>query len=452
MVDIKLEFQNWIKIMNKLSIKDPKLFNSINKELIRQQNTLEMIASENFTSSLVMEAVGSVLTNKYAEGYPGKRYYGGCEAVDLAEELACDRARKLFNAEYANVQPHSGSQANMGVYLALLKPGDTVLGLNLAHGGHLTHGSMVNFSGKLYNFISYGVDKKTGRVDFNEVLNLAKKHSPKLIICGGSAYPRFIEFERFYEVAKEVDALLMADIAHPSGLIAADIHPSPWPYCNIVTSTTHKTLRGPRGGLILIGADFENTWGITAPKSGRVKMVSELIDSAIMPGIQGGPLMHAIAGKAIAFKEALDLSFIDYSNQTVINAKTLAKTLLNLDYKIITGGTDTHLILIDLSNKGVSGKKAEIMLEKAGITVNKNMIPFDDKSPMVTSGIRIGTPALTTRGFKEPEMIEIAKLINNVIENIDNQKMIENTRNKVLELCSIFPIYEDKIIHEVSQL
>ena len=438
--------------MEKLNIADPEVFNSIEQEFHRQQNTLEMIASENFTSPNVMEAVGSVLTNKYAEGYPGKRYYGGCDAVDLAENLARDRAKELFQAEYANVQPHSGSQANMGVYLTLLQPGDTVMGLNLSHGGHLTHGSPVNFSGKLYKFISYGVDKNTGRVDFDEVSALAKKHKPKLIVCGGSAYPRFIEFEMFRNIAEDCGAFLMADIAHPSGLVATGIHPSPWPHCHVVTSTTHKTLRGPRGGLILVGKDFENTWGAVAPKSGRVKMVSELIDSAVMPGIQGGPLMHVIAGKAVAFGEALKTPYIQYCEQIVKNAQILAETLLNLDYDIVSGGTDTHLVLIDLTKKGISGKKAEITLEEAGITTNKNMVPFDERSPMVTSGIRIGTPAVTTRGFQENEMVQVANLIDNVIQNIQDETIIKNTRNSVSELCAQFPIYEDFAIDEMPQL
>ncbi len=438
--------------MEKLNIADPEVFNSIEQEFHRQQNTLEMIASENFTSPNVMEAVGSVLTNKYAEGYPGKRYYGGCDAVDLAENLARDRAKELFQAEYANVQPHSGSQANMGVYLTLLQPGDTVMGLNLSHGGHLTHGSPVNFSGKLYKFISYGVDKNTGRVDFDEVSALAKKHKPKLIICGGSAYPRFIEFELFRKIADDCGAFLMADIAHPSGLVATGIHPSPWPHCHVVTSTTHKTLRGPRGGLILVGKDFENTWGAVAPKSGRVKMVSELIDSAVMPGIQGGPLMHVIAGKAVAFGEALKTPYIQYCEQIVKNAQILAETLLNLGYDIVSGGTDTHLVLIDLTKKGISGKKAEITLEEAGITTNKNMVPFDERSPMVTSGIRIGTPAVTTRGFQENEMLQVANLIDNVIQNIQDETIIKNTRNSVSELCAQFPIYEDFAIDEMPQL
>ena len=438
--------------MEKLNIADPEVFNSIEQEFHRQQNTLEMIASENFTSPNVMEAVGSVLTNKYAEGYPGKRYYGGCDAVDLAENLARDRAKELFQAEYANVQPHSGSQANMGVYLTLLQPGDTVMGLNLSHGGHLTHGSPVNFSGKLYKFISYGVDKNTGRVNFDEVSALAKKHKPKLIVCGGSAYPRFIEFELFRQIADDIGALLMADIAHPSGLVATGIHPSPWPHCHVVTSTTHKTLRGPRGGLILVGKDFENTWGAVASKSGRVKMVSELIDSAVMPGIQGGPLMHVIAGKAVAFGEALKTPYIQYCEQIVKNAQILAETLLNLGYDIVSGGTDTHLVLIDLTKKGISGKKAEITLEEAGITTNKNMVPFDERSPMVTSGIRIGTPAVTTRGFQENEMLQVANLIDNVIQNIQDETIIKNTRNSVSELCAQFPIYEDFAIDEMPQL
>jgi len=438
--------------MEKLNIADPEVFNSIEQEFHRQQNTLEMIASENFTSPNVMKAVGSVLTNKYAEGYPGKRYYGGCDAVDLAENLARDRAKELFQAEYANVQPHSGSQANMGVYLTLLQPGDTVMGLNLSHGGHLTHGSPVNFSGKLYQFISYGVDKNTGRVDFDEVSAMAKKHKPKLIVCGGSAYPRFIEFELFRKIADDCGAFLMADIAHPSGLVATGIHPSPWPHCHVVTSTTHKTLRGPRGGLILVGKDFENTWGAVAPKSGRVKMVSELIDSAVMPGIQGGPLMHVIAGKAVAFGEALKTPYIQYCEQIVKNAQILAETLLNLGYDIVSGGTDTHLVLIDLTKKGISGKKAEITLEEAGITTNKNMVPFDERSPMVTSGIRIGTPAVTTRGFQENEMLQVANLIDNVIQNIQDETIIKNTRNSVSELCAQFPIYEDFAIDEMPQL
>ena len=420
---------------------DIKVNEAIQREFFRESNTLEMIASENFTSKAVLDAVGSVLTNKYAEGYPGKRYYGGCEVVDDIENIAIDRAKRLFDTEYANVQPHSGSQANMGVYLTFLNPGDTVLGLNLAHGGHLTHGSPVNFSGKLYNFLSYGVNKNTGRVDFDELYKIAKKHKPKMIICGGSAYPRFIEFERFKEIADYVNAFLMADIAHPSGLIAASLHPSPFPFCDIATTTTHKTLRGPRGGLILMGKDMENTWGVKAPKSGRVKNVSELVDSAIMPGIQGGPLMHVIAGKAVAFKEALDADYKIYCKKIIDNAKTLAEELLSMDYNLISGGTDTHLVLLDLSNKNISGKRAEVLLEDAGITTNKNMIPFDKKSPMVTSGIRLGTPALTTRGMGKNEMKQIAKLINHVIMNVDSVEVSNHVRKEVKELCDDFPLY-----------
>ena len=428
--------------MNKnLKKTDPQLFNAINEELLRERNTLEMIASENFTSQNVLDTVGSVLTNKYAEGYPGRRYYGGCEAVDKIENLAKDRLKKLFKAEYTNVQPHSGSQANMGVYLTFLNVGDTVMGLDLSHGGHLTHGSKVNFSGKLYNFISYGLDRKTGRVDFDDVLNKAKKYSPKMIICGGSAYPRQIEFEKFKEVADTVSAYLMADIAHPSGLIASGLHPSPWPYCDVVTSTTHKTLRGPRGGIIMVGKDFENSWGVVAPKSGRVKMISELLDSSIMPGIQGGPLMHVIAAKAVAFSEALKPSFHKYCQHIISNASTLAEEMKMRDYKLISDGTDTHLILIDLTDKNISGKKAEKKLEAAGITTNKNMVPFDERSPMITSGIRIGTPALTTRGMRKNEMIFIAELIDRVIQNHDNDSVIIQVNKEVKSLCDSFKLY-----------
>ena len=427
--------------IDKLKEYDLKLWSSISEELDRERNTLEMIASENFTSPYVLDVVGSVLTNKYAEGYPGRRYYGGCEAVDKVENLAKERLKKLFNAEYANVQPHSGSQANMGVYFTILNPGDTVMGLNLAHGGHLTHGSHVNFSGKLYNFISYGVDQKTGRVDFSEVNKLAKKHKPKLIICGGSAYPRFIEFSQFKEIANSVNAYLMADIAHPSGLVASGLHPSPWPFCDFVTSTTHKTLRGPRGGIILVGKDVPNNLGVVAPKSGRVKMISELLDSSIMPGIQGGPLMHVIAGKALAFGEALKPDFKKYCSNIISNAKILADELIKKDYNIISGGTDTHLVLIDLTNKNITGKIAEQRLELAGITTNKNMIPFDKKSPMITSGIRIGTPALTTRGMQKNEMLLIANLIDKVLSNINDDSIILAVKKEVQDLCSQFELY-----------
>tara|TARA_B100000941_G_scaffold86314_1_gene59570 strand:+ start:21943 stop:23250 length:1308 start_codon:yes stop_codon:yes gene_type:complete len=435
-----------LKKFEKIIMKeDIKLFNAITEELNRERNTLEMIASENFTSRNVLDVVGSILTNKYAEGYPGKRYYGGCEAVDKVENIAKQRCEELFKADHANVQPHSGSQANMAVFLTFLNPGDTVIGLNLAHGGHLTHGSKVNFSGQFYNFISYNVDKETGLVNFEEIMKLAKKHKPKLIICGGSAYPRFIEFKEFRKIADEVNSYLMADIAHPSGLIAAGEHPSPWPYCDIVTSTTHKTLRGPRGGIILLGNDFKNRWGIVAPKSGRVKNMSELIDSSVMPGIQGGPLMHVIAGKAIAFKEALQPEFKEYCKQIISNAKTLALTMKELGYKLITDGTDTHLILIDLSDKKITGRLAESRLEDAGITTNKNMIPYDQKSPFVTSGIRIGTPALTSRGMKNQEMIFIANLIDKVLSNIENDKIIIDVKSDVKELCSSFKLYENLI-------
>jgi glycine hydroxymethyltransferase len=433
-----------------LKLDDSLVLKSIERELNRQKFTLEMIASENFTSPEVMKVVGSILTNKYAEGYPGKRYYGGCEFVDEIENIARDRVKELFNCEYANVQPHSGSQANMGLFQAILKPRDTVLGLNLAHGGHLTHGSPVNFSGKLYNFISYGVEEATGTIDFDNVLKIAKEHKPKLIICGGSAYPRFIEFKEFRAIADEVGAFLLADIAHPSGLVATGIHPSPWPHCHFVTSTTHKTLRGPRGAIILMGKDFKNTWGEIAPKSGRVKMVSELIDSAVMPGIQGGPLMHVIAGKAVAFREALQPSFKIYCKNIVNNAQALANQLIENNFKLETGGTDTHFILLDLTDKGISGKKAEHLLESAGITTNKNMVPFDKKSPMVTSGVRIGTPALTTRGMGENEMIKIANWISQIIDNPSSTEIIETIQSEVVNLCKQFPLYEDN--HEMYEL
>ena len=420
---------------------DPDIFSFINNELIRQNEKLELIASENFVSKDILEAVGSIFTNKYAEGYPGKRYYGGCEWVDRAENLAIKRAKELFKCEYANVQPHSGSQANSAVFLSFLNPGDTILGLDLAHGGHLTHGSHVNYSGKIYNSILYQVEKETGRVDFNKLLDLAKKTKPKLIICGGSAYPRFIEFDNFRQVADKVGAYLMGDIAHPSGLVAANVHPSPWPHCHLATSTTHKTLRGPRGGLILIGKDWENKWNITAPKSGRTKNVSEIIDANVMPGIQGGPLMHVIAAKAIAFREALKLEFQVYAKEIVNNAKHMAKKLIDKDYKLITDGTDTHVILIDLANKNLSGKKAENALEKAGITVNKNMIPYDERSPFITSGIRIGTAAMTTRGMGTDEMEKIVEYIDIVVKNPDNENKINQVLDTVKKLCSSFPLY-----------
>lgn len=422
---------------------DPAVMSSVSAEFDRERGTLELIASENFVSPAVLEAAGSIMTNKYAEGYPGKRYYGGCAAVDMAENLARDRVRQLFGAEYANVQPHSGSQANMAVYFTLLETGDTVLGMDLAHGGHLTHGSPVNFSGKLFRIVSYGVDRKTGRIDFDRMAAIAKEAKPKMIIAGGSAYPRFLDFQRFREIADSVGAFLVADVAHPAGLIAAGLHPDPLPCCHVVTSTTHKTLRGPRGGLILMGKDFENPFGIVAAKSGRTKMMSELLDSNVMPGIQGGPLMHIIAAKAVAFGEALQPEFKKYAQQIINNARTLADELVRMDYQLISGGTDNHLMLIDLTNKGITGKQAENMLEEAGITTNKNMVPFDTKSPFITSGIRIGTAAITTRGMQETEMRLIAKLIDKVISNHESEAVKHAVREEVRELCRQFPLYQE---------
>jgi len=426
-----------------LRTNDPDVMASISAEFERERWTLELIASENFVSPAVLEAAGSTMTNKYAEGYPGKRYYGGCSAVDTAENLARDRVKELFSAEYANVQPHSGSQANMAVYFTLLETGDTVLGMDLAHGGHLTHGSPVNFSGKLFNIVSYGVNRETGRIDFDQMERIAKETKPKMIIAGGSAYPRFLDFERFREIADSVGAFLMADVAHPAGLIAAGLHPDPLPYCHIVTSTTHKTLRGPRGGLILMGKDFENPFGIVAPKTGRTKMMSEIVDSNVMPGIQGGPLMHIIAAKAVAFGEALKPGFKQYAQQIITNAKTLAEELVSRDYHLTSGGTDNHLMLIDLTNKGISGKKAENTLEESGITTNKNMVPFDTKSPFVTSGIRIGTAAMTTRGMKKDEMRTIARLIDKALVNNEDETIKHSVREEVRELCSQFPLYRE---------
>ncbi len=426
-----------------LQTSDPELYNILLSELAREDTTLELIASENFVSYPVLEIAGSVMTNKYAEGYPGKRYYGGCEFVDEAENLARDRANQLFGVEYSNVQPHSGSQANMAALMTFIDVGDTILGLDLAHGGHLTHGSKVNFSGNLYHSVSYQVEKKTGRVDFDQVLSLAREHRPKLIICGGSAYPRFIEFEDFKEIAEDVSAFLMADIAHPSGLVATGLHPSPVPYCDVITTTTHKTLRGPRGGMIMMGKDSGNPWEIVAPKSGRLKNISELLDSAVMPGIQGGPLMHIIAAKAVAFGEALQPDFTVYTQQVVDNAKAMANEFLSRDYELVSGGTDTHVILIDLSNKAMTGKVAENALEKAGITVNKNMVPFDERSPFITSGIRIGTPAITTRGMSQDDMVKIVALIDAIIEKPDDEDNIVRVKAEVKDLCASFPLYSD---------
>ncbi len=429
--------------MEHLAKSDPEVYQIVEKEIERQVTRLQLIASENYASPAVLETAGTVLTNKYAEGYPGKRYYGGCEFVDMAENLARSRLAELFDCEYVNVQPHSGSQANLAVYLAYVKPGDTVLGMNLAHGGHLTHGSPVNFSGKLYNIVSYGVNRETGTIDFNEVEDIAMREKPKMIIVGGSAYSRNIDYEAFRQIADKVGAFLWADIAHPAGLIAKKLLNDPLPWCDVVTTTTHKTLRGPRGGAILMGKDRENPFGIVAPKSGRVKMMSELIDSAVMPGAQGGPLMHIIAAKAVAFQEALQPSFQTYAEQIIKNSRTLANALVKKDFNIVSGGTDNHLMLVDLRNKNITGKQAENALEKAGITLNKNMVPFDDKSPFVTSGIRIGTPAVTTRGMKEQDMEFIADKIDEVLTNVENDTRLEEIRVEVNDFCRKFPLYAD---------
>jgi glycine hydroxymethyltransferase len=422
---------------------DPEVYKILEQETERQQQKLELIASENFVSPAVLEAAGTPLTNKYAEGYPGKRYYGGCEFVDMAEDLARERLKQLFSAEYANVQPHSGSQANMGVLMTLMKPGDKFLGLSLAHGGHLTHGSPVNFSGKLYEAVGYELNKETRLLDYNIIEDLVKKEKPKVLIAGASAYSREWDYKKLREIADLVDAFLMCDMAHPAGLIAKGLLNSPVPYCDVVTSTTHKTLRGPRGGVILMGKDSENKFGITTPKGDRVKMMSELYDSSVMPGIQGGPLMHIIMAKAVAFSEALADEFKTYAKQVIKNAQKLANELIKYNFDVVSDGTDNHLMLIDLTNKNISGKKAERALEQAGITVNKNMVPFDTKSPFVTSGIRIGTPAATTRGMKEAEMIKIASIINDVINNFEDAKKLDELLADVKELCSGFPLYEE---------
>ena len=421
--------------------RDQIIFDLIQEEKERQTNGLELIASENFVSEQVMEAQGSILTNKYAEGYPNKRYYGGCEVVDIVEQIAIDRAKELFGAEYVNVQPHSGSQANTAVYAACLKPGDTILGFDLSHGGHLTHGSPVNFSGKLYNPVFYGVDKATGRIDYTHLEKQAKEHKPKLIIAGASAYSRDIDFKKFRAIADEVGAILMADISHPAGLIAKGILNDPLPHCHIVTTTTHKTLRGPRGGMIMIGKDFENPFGQKL-KNGSLKMMSTLINSAVFPGNQGGPLEHVIAAKAVAFGEALTDEFLHYQIQVKKNAAAMADAFVSKGYKIISGGTDNHCMLIDLRNKNISGKDAENALTKADITVNKNMVPFDDKSPFVTSGIRIGTAAVTTRGLKENDMKAIVELIDEVILNHENTELLESISEKVNEMMSSRPLFQ----------
>lgn len=429
--------------MNSLHKVDPEIFDAIHHEIGRQNNKLELIASENFVSKAVLQAMGQVMTNKYAEGYPAKRYYGGCEFVDVAEDLARERAKKLFHAEHANVQPHSGSQANIAAYFSFVNYGDTVMGMALSDGGHLTHGSPVNFSGRFFNMVHYGVNEN-GIIDMNQVEQIALKEKPKLIIAGASAYSRKIDYKAFREIADKVNAKLVADIAHPAGLIAAGLIPSPIEHCHIVTSTTHKTLRGPRGGLILVGKNGENDMGIKTPK-GRVKLVSEIVDFNVFPGFQGGPLMHVIAAKAVAFQEALQPDFVDYQKQIIKNAQALAGELMNRGYKVVSGGTDTHLMLVDLRNHNVTGKQTEKALEAAGITVNKNMVPLDDKSPFVTSGIRLGTPALTTRGMRENEMKLIAEMIDKVILDIDSEATRTKVAKQVSDLCSGFPLYSDSI-------
>lgn len=420
--------------------RDTAIFDLIQEEKERQIDGLELIASENFVSDQVMEAAGSVLTNKYAEGYPGKRYYGGCEVVDVVETIAIERAKELFGAEYANVQPHSGSQANTAVFHACLKPGDTFLGFDLSHGGHLTHGSPVNFSGKLYNPIFYGVEKETGRLDYDKIQEIALREKPKMIIAGASAYSREIDYARFREIADSINAILFADIAHPAGLIAKGIISDPIPHCHVVTTTTHKTLRGPRGGLILMGKDFENPFGLTL-KSGKPRMMSSLLNSAIFPGNQGGPLEHIIAAKAVAFGEALTDEFLHYMVQVQKNAQVMAAAFVAKGYDIISGGTDNHMMLIDLRNKDITGKEAEAALGKADITVNKNMVPFDDKSPFVTSGIRIGAAAITTRGLKENDMQAIVDFIDGAITNHEDDAALEAIADKVNAMMSDKPLF-----------
>jgi glycine hydroxymethyltransferase len=414
--------------MSRLEQVDPEIAKAIRAETERQSRNLELIASENFVSEAVLEAVGSAMTNKYAEGYPGKRYYGGCEVVDIAENLAISRAKELFGAEHVNVQPHSGSQANMAVYFALLKPGDTVLGPNLAHGGHLTAGSPMNFSGRFYNIVPYGVTKDTERIDMDQVRDLARAHRPKLIIAGGSAFPRAIEFEPFRAIADEVEAKFMADIAHPAGLVAAGLHPSPVPFADFVTTTTHKTLRGPRGGMVMCRSQYAKD-----------------LDRTVLPGIQGGPLMHVIAAKAVAFREAQTQEWRAYQAQIVKNARAFAEAMLARGFRLVSGGTDTHLLLVDLTSRNVTGKDAQEMLDRAWITVNKNGIPFDAKGPMITSGIRIGTPAVTTRGMKEPEMARIAELIDRVLSRPGDGGVEATVRNQVQELTSQFPLYPERL-------
>ena len=430
-----------MEIKAKSITRDSQIFDLIKEEAHRQESGLELIASENFTSKQVMEAMGSVMTNKYAEGLPGKRYYGGCEVVDRSEQLAIDRLKELFGLEWANVQPHSGAQANMAVFLACLQPGDTILGFDLSHGGHLSHGSPVNFSGKYFRPVFYGVEEATGIIDLNKVEALALKEKPKLIICGASAYSRDWDYKKFREIADKVGALLMADIAHPAGLIAKGLLNNPVPHCHIVTSTTHKTLRGPRGGIVMLGKDFENPFGHKTPK-GEIRMMSNLLDMAVFPGTQGGPLEHVIAAKAVSFYEALSDDYYEYASQVQKNAKVMAKAFLDKGYKIISGGTDNHLMLIDLRSKNLTGKIAEGTLIKADITINKNMVPFDDKSPFVTSGMRIGTAAVTTRGMKENDMLRIVDMIDTVLMNHENESKISQVKKEVNNWMESFPLYK----------
>lgn len=422
--------------------KDTQLFDLINQELTRQRNGIELIASENFTSLQVMQAMGTVPTNKYAEGYPGKRYYGGCEVVDEIETLAIERLKKIFNASWANVQPHSGAQANAAVFLACVKPGEKVLGLDLSMGGHLTHGSPANFSGKTYHALFYGVKKETGLVDYDQLEATALKEKPKMIICGASAYSRDWDYRRIREVADKIGAVIMADIAHPAGLIAKGLLNDPFEHCHIVTSTTHKTLRGPRGGIIMLRHDFENPWGIKDPK-GNTRTMSQLLDLAVFPGIQGGPLEHVIAAKAVAFGETLSEEFTGYAKQVIANAQAMAKAFVSRGYDLISHGTDNHLMLIDLRNKNLTGKKAQETLDKAHITLNKNAVPFDDKSPFVTSGIRVGVPAITTRGMKENDMETVASMVDKVLSNIDDEKTIAEIKEDVKEFMQQFPLYPE---------
>lgn len=422
--------------------KDPQIFELLRRELHRQRHGIELIASENFTSLAVMQAMGSVATNKYAEGYPGKRYYGGCEVIDEIETIAIERLKKVFGAAWANVQPHSGAQANTAVFLACLKPGDKILGLDLSMGGHLTHGSPANFSGKNYQAFFYGVDKETGLVDYAQLEAVALKEKPKMIICGASAYSRDWDYKRIRAVADQIGALVLADIAHPAGLIAAGLLNDPLDHCHIVTSTTHKTLRGPRGGIIMLRNDFDNPYGIKDPK-GNIRSMSALLDLAVFPGMQGGPLEHVIAAKAVAFGEILQDEFKAYGQQVIANAQAIAKAFVSKGYHLISGGTDNHLMLIDLRNKNITGKKAQETLDKAHITLNKNAVPFDDKSPFVTSGIRVGVPAVTSRGLKEKEMEVIATLIDRVLTNADDEKTIEQVRSEVKELMGQFPLYPE---------